>query len=87
MKEEKIKLGQKVKDIVSGFTGIAICRMEYLNGCVRYTVQAKKTKDNEVPNMDVDVEQLVKVDDGLLKKKKVTKTGGVKTFAVKKSTY
>lgn len=84
---KEIKLGHKVKDIVSGFTGIAIVRLEYLNGCVRYTIQAKQTKENEVPNMDVDVEQLKKVDDGILKKKKVTKTGGEKSLRVKNSVY
>ena len=85
--EKEIKLGYKVKDIVSGFTGIAIARIEYLNGCIRYTVQAKQTKKNEVPNMDVDVEQLKIVDKGILKKKKVTKTGGSKKMEVKNSVY
>ncbi len=84
---KEIKLGEKVKDIVSGFEGIAITRLEYLNGCIRYTVQAKKNKDNEVPNMDVDVEQLRKVNDGINKIKKVTKTGGSKGFGVNNSAY
>lgn len=86
MKKE-IKLGHKVKDIVSGFVGIAITRLEYLNGCVRYTVQAKQNENNEVPNMDIDVEQLKKVDNGIFKKKKVTKTGGSKKMEVKNSVY
>jgi len=33
-----IKLGSEVKDIVSGFAGVATVRSEYLNGCVRYAV-------------------------------------------------
>ena len=83
---KKIELGSKVKDIVSGFTGIAITRLEYLNGCVRYTVQAKQNKkDDSVPMMDVDVEQLEVIGMGILKKKKVTKTGGPKSFKVKNS--
>lgn len=46
-----IKLGQEVKDIVSGFRGIAVCRSEFLNGCIRYTVQAKVTKkDGSMPD-------------------------------------
>ncbi len=83
----KIKLGEKVKDIVNGFTGIAISRTEFLNGCIQYQIQAKKLKDNAVNNMDVDEEQLVKVDDGILKKKKVTNTGGSKNFNVRNVTY
>ena len=84
----EIKLGEKVKDIVSDFTGIAICRMEYMNGCVRYTVQGKQVKSSkDVPTMDIDMEQLVRVDDGMLKKKKVSNTGGPKSYAVKNSVY
>ena len=83
----EIKLGEKVKDIVSGFTGIAIARTEYLNGCIQYTVQSKKGKDNEIKNVDIDEEQIKKVDDGILKKKKVTNTGGPKKSVVKTATY
>jgi hypothetical protein len=33
-----IKLGDKVKDTISGFEGIVTGRFEYLNGCVRLGV-------------------------------------------------
>ncbi len=82
---KKIELGSKVKDIVSGFVGIAIVRLEYLNGCVRYTVQAKQNKEDDVPTMDIDIEQLEVIGMGILKKKKVTKTGGSKDFKVRNS--
>jgi hypothetical protein len=36
-----IKLGDEVVDTISGFTGIAIARHEYLNGCVRISLQPK----------------------------------------------
>ena len=36
---EKINLGDKVKDSVTGFTGIAIGRTVWLHGCNRITVQ------------------------------------------------
>lgn len=39
----KIGLGSEVKDTVSGFAGVVISRTEYLNGCIRYGVQPKKT--------------------------------------------
>lgn len=36
-----IKLGQKVRDKVTGFTGIAISKIEFLNGCVQFCVKPK----------------------------------------------
>lgn len=40
-----VQLGDKVKDAVTGFTGIAVGRSEWLNGCVRIAVQSDKLKD------------------------------------------
>jgi len=34
-----IKVGSKVKDSITGFTGIVIARTEWLYGCVRLTVE------------------------------------------------
>lgn len=36
-----IKLGDKVECIVTGFVGIAIARVEYLNGCIRYCIMPR----------------------------------------------
>ncbi len=36
---EKIKLGNKVKDKVTGFEGIAISKCIYLNGCIQYAIK------------------------------------------------
>lgn len=44
----KINLGDRVKDMVTGFTGIAIGRTEWLNGCTRITVQPEKLKDGKI---------------------------------------
>ena len=41
----KIKLGQKVRDSISGMEGTAVARAEYLYGCVRIAVQPKELKD------------------------------------------
>lgn len=38
-------LGKKVKDSVTGLTGIATARIEYMNGCVQYMIQPKVVKD------------------------------------------
>jgi len=46
-----IKLGTKVKDIITGFEGIVTSKVEYLNGCIQYGVKPKmKTKgDGKMP--------------------------------------
>ncbi len=45
-----INLGDKVKDSVSGFSGIVTCRHEYLNGCARLSVQPPVNKDGTLPD-------------------------------------
>jgi hypothetical protein len=34
-----INLGDKCKDLVTGFTGIAVAKILYLNGCTRWQLQ------------------------------------------------
>ncbi len=44
-----ITLGSKVKDVVSGFEGVAMGRAEYLTGCTQYLVApVKLDKDNKL---------------------------------------
>lgn len=38
-------LGDKVKDIVTGFEGILIGKTDFLNGCTRWGVQSDTLKD------------------------------------------
>lgn len=40
-----INLGDKVKDIVTGFEGIAVAKTTWLNGCTRIGLQSDKLKD------------------------------------------
>lgn len=47
MKEEKVELGDTVKDMNTGFKGVVVCRSEYINGCVQYEVVPKVDKDNK----------------------------------------
>ena len=54
-----IELGNKVKDIVTGYEGIAVSRIEYLNGCVQYCVKPKVGKDGKIAEGEfIDQEQL-----------------------------
>jgi hypothetical protein len=43
----KIELGSTVRDKITGYTGLVVCRAEWLYGCRRYTVQAKELKDGK----------------------------------------
>lgn len=71
-----IKLGDKVKDKVTGFTGIAIARTEWLNGCIRVTVQPDKLADGKIAASEtIDEPQLTLVKAAAVKVA-VSDTGG-----------
>jgi len=42
-----IKLGSKVRDPITGLTGIAVVRSEWLWGCVRIGIQPNEIKDGK----------------------------------------
>ena len=71
-----IKLGDKVKDKVTGFTGVATSKVEYLNGCVQFCITPKmKSKDNKMPEGTyIDQQQLEVVGKKVSVKRK--RTGG-----------
>lgn len=80
--EQPIVLGNQVKDIVTGFEGIAVTRVEYLNGCVQYCVKGKMGKDGKVPEGEyIDQQQLIVTGAGISIKQK--DTGGVMPDAPK----
>lgn len=65
---EKIKLGSRVKCMVTGFVGIATARVEYLNGCNQLCVKPpiKESDPNKMPEGQyIDEQQLVYVDEGV----------------------
>ncbi|MDD5358234.1 MAG: hypothetical protein PHX80_03755 [Candidatus Nanoarchaeia archaeon] len=43
----KYELGQEVKDIITGFSGIITGRCEYLTGCNHYAIQSRTLKDGK----------------------------------------
>ena len=47
-----IGLGQTVRDKISGFTGVATGRAEFLYGCERILVQPKLDKDGKPQEAD-----------------------------------
>lgn len=83
----EIKLGDKVRCIHTGFTGIAICRSEFINGCVQFNVLPKGDKKNKMPEeMGIDEQSLEIVPS---KKKKIIKknTGGAMTRGLNRRNY
>lgn len=56
METHRIQLGDKVRDSITGFSGIVLCRMEWMYGCVRYIVQpdhlSKEGKPIEASTFD-----------------------------------
>jgi len=63
-----VELGDKVKDTVSGFIGIAVSRHIYLQGCHRISVQPEVDKDGKCPeSQGFDEPQLIIVKSGVVK--------------------
>ena len=62
----EIKLGDVAKDTISGFEGVVVARTEWLNGCVRVSVQPKKLQESGKPveYETFDVTQLAMVEAG-----------------------
>lgn len=56
-----IELGQRYKDRVSGWEGIAVARYEFLNGCVRFEI-AGADKDGKPTEYVIDEQQLEPTD-------------------------
>lgn len=44
-----IEVGQYVRDVITGYEGVAVCRSEWLHGCVRISVQAQSLTDDGEP--------------------------------------
>lgn len=58
----EIQLGDKIRDKVTGFEGIAVCHSRWLSGCDRWTIQAP-AKDGKIPDLasfDVDCLEVTK---------------------------
>lgn len=82
-----IELGDKVKDGVSGFTGIVTARTDYINKCVRFEVSPAKTDQGKL--LDAywfDEEQLIVVKKSVFKVKKEVPTGGPARSVARRST-
>lgn len=81
--ENKIKLGDKVKCKITGFTGIAVAKTEFMNGCIQWNVLPKGSKNNKMPeDMAIDEQSLEIIPIKKKKKIKRERTGGAMTPGV-----
>ncbi|HEX7111391.1 MAG TPA: hypothetical protein VF216_03030 [Mizugakiibacter sp.] len=71
-----VELGNEVKDVVTGFEGIATAKVEYLNGCVQFCVTPQVGADNKMPDgVYIDHQRLAYIGQGCARKR--SDTGGV----------
>ncbi len=75
-----IKLGDLVKDIITGFTGIASSRTEYLFGCVHIGITSNRLDKDGIPigAMNFDEQRVVRIDqrDVVVSPDSTAKSGG-----------
>jgi len=65
VRDDSIKLGDEVKDQISGFTGTVVAITEWLNGCRRITIQPRMLHEGKpVENSTFDAEQIMKLKGG-----------------------
>lgn len=78
-----IPLGTKLRDKVTDLEGIAIGRIEYLNGCVQYSIKPKIGKDGKVNDGEwVDSQQIEVIKENAIDIKP-SNTGGATSIAPK----
>ena len=71
-----VNLGDLAKDVVTGFTGIAVAKCDWLHGCARLTLQPKVGKDGKLKeNATFDEMSLIVVKKSAVKRGD-NKTGG-----------
>ena len=82
--EFKFDLGAKVKDTVTGFTGIITSRTQWIHNCNVYGLQPTALKDGEVRKRDhFDEPQLTLVEPEVIKPQRLT---GGPTDTVRRTT-
>jgi hypothetical protein len=75
MKQNEVVLGNRYRDTVSGWEGVATGRFEYMNGCFRICLGGTD-KDGQPEDFVFDVEQIVPVDAPAVERSAPSPTGG-----------
>lgn len=53
----RFELGDQVRETITGYKGHVVSRTQWFNGCIRYGIQGKLTKDGKVPDIEAFDEQ------------------------------
>ena len=65
-----VELGDKVKDRITGVTGIVICEASWLNGCRRTTIQPQELKDGKpVDSYTIDTDDAIIIEKHAVERK------------------
>ena len=61
MEKQEVELGDIVKDIHTGFTGTALSKLEYFNGCIQFEVipKLKRGETKQPEGVFIDIQSLV----------------------------
>lgn len=74
-----VKLGDKVKDEITGYEGIVMAKATYLYGCEQILIQGRVKKDGEIPDaMWMDEPQAIVTEENT-KPQAEPKHGGVRS--------
>jgi len=84
---EEIELGDKVKDLVTGFVGIAVAKTTFLNGCIQISIAECKKKPSSEGDPSIDSTNLIVVEKGFLNKLKKPKVKIKKKLVGGKTTF
>jgi len=78
---ERFKLGDKVRDKISGLEGIITSKIEFLNGCIQYGIQPPVSKDGDMREVEyIDEEQLEKIGEKTDTIERKDVGGGIRTY-------
>lgn len=75
--QTKINVGDEAKDRITGFHGIVVARTEWLNKCVRISIQPRELREGKpIEAQTFDEEQVEVTKPAVVTTTKVRQTGG-----------
>lgn len=83
---KEIKLGDKVRCKLTGFTGTAVAKTEFINGCIQWNVLPKGKDKGKMPeDMSIDEQSLEVIPKKKKKKIEKSETGGPNTKLLRRN--
>ena len=78
---ERFKLGDKVRDKISGLEGIITSKIEFLNGCIQYGIQPPVSENGDMREVEyIDEGQLERIKEKTTIIKQENVGGGIRTY-------